>query len=287
MSIPTIRPVALSQVQLMLDWAAREGWNPGVDDARLFLEADPHGFFMAFDGQQPAAAISVVRHDERHGFLGLYICHPFYRGQGFGWSVWQAGMQYLDGKVIGLDGVVAQQDNYRKSGFELAYRNIRFAGSTAGFSRTSAVEDSGIECRDYDAGHWSALLAMDERITGYRREQLLASWVAPGDSRFSHVGVVDGALQAFGTIRECNEGFKVGPLMASSSWYARELLSQLVTSASATTIILDVPEPNQPAIELARSLGLTAVFETARMYKGKWPDYQLSELFGVASFELG
>ena len=271
----------------MLDWAAREGWNPGVDDARLFQQADPHGFFMAFHDQQPAAAISVVRHDDGHGFLGLYICHPDYRGRGYGWAVWQAGMQYLEGKVVGLDGVVEQQDNYRKSGFELAYRNIRFSGSTAVLSGTASGEDSGAVYRAYGEGDWSALLAMDERVTGYRREQLLGSWVTESDSRVSVVCVVDGTLQAFGTIRECAEGFKAGPLMASSPAHAREVLRQLVASASAPTIILDVPEPNQAAIDLASSLGLTAVFETARMYKGACPDYQLNELYGVASFELG
>src|SRR5215831_3305688 len=30
-----------------------------------------------------------------------------------------------------LDGVVAQQENYRKSGFELAYANVRFSGTVA------------------------------------------------------------------------------------------------------------------------------------------------------------
>ena len=34
-------------------------------------------------------------------------------------------------RVIGLDGVVAQQENYRKSGFELAYANIRYGGTVA------------------------------------------------------------------------------------------------------------------------------------------------------------
>ncbi|MGQ7844398.1 GNAT family N-acetyltransferase [Granulosicoccus sp. 3-233] len=288
MSTPTIRPATFAEIELMLDWASREGWNPGVDDARLFQQADPDGFFMAFDGEQPAAAISVVRHDEEHGFLGLYICHPDYRGQGFGWAVWQAGMRYLEGKVIGLDGVVEQQNNYRKSGFELAYRNIRFAGLTSGLSSVGTSEAVSGSCRAYGAEDWTALLAMDEKAAGYRREALLASWVAPSDSRHSLVCVADdGTLQAFATIRRCAEGYKAGPVLARSVDHAGELLRQLVSTTSASTLILDVPEPNKEGVELASRIGLTAVFETARMYKGKCPRYQLGELFGVASFELG
>ncbi len=270
----------------MLDWAATEGWNPGLDDASLFHRADPQGFFMALDEQRPAAAISVVRHDSQHGFLGLYICHPDYRGQGYGWAVWEAGMRHLDGMVVGLDGVVEQQENYRKSGFDLAYRNIRYAGSTTALSGM-AVSDAGSIVRAYDAADWSALLAMDARIHGYRREQLLASWVMPSVSRVSLVCMEGGRLRAFGTIRECREGFKIGPLLAVSSDHALTMLSRLVAKLDARTIMLDVPEPNQAGKELAESLGLTAVFETARMFKGGMPDYSLDELFGVASFELG
>src|SRR5262249_57815326 len=34
-------------------------------------------------------------------------------------------------RTIGLDGVVAQQENYRTSGFQLAYANIRYGGTVA------------------------------------------------------------------------------------------------------------------------------------------------------------
>ena len=33
--------------------------------------------------------------------------------------------------MIGLDGVVGQQENYRKSGFQLAYANVRYGGTVA------------------------------------------------------------------------------------------------------------------------------------------------------------
>jgi hypothetical protein len=39
-------------------------------------------------------------------------------------------MERLAGRTIGPDGVVAQQDSYRLSGFELAWNNVRYEGVT-------------------------------------------------------------------------------------------------------------------------------------------------------------
>jgi hypothetical protein len=42
-----------------------------------------------------------------------------------------AAVAHAGPRVIGLDGVVAQQQNYRKSGFELAYAHVRYGGIVA------------------------------------------------------------------------------------------------------------------------------------------------------------
>ena len=41
------------------------------------------------------------------------------------------------------------------------------------------------------------------------------------------------------------------------------------------------------AVALARDLGLTPVFETARMYTGANPDLDYAGLYGIGSLELG
>ena len=131
----------------MLGWAADEGWNPGRCDAIPFHAADPTGFLIAeAEDGEPAAAISVVRYGDSFGFLGLYIVRPEYRGRGLGMAVWKAGMEYLAGRTVGLDGVVAQQDNYRKSGFELAHRNVRFQGPAPGVEQHGAGLVSPVRC---------------------------------------------------------------------------------------------------------------------------------------------
>jgi GNAT superfamily N-acetyltransferase len=68
------------------------------------------------------------RYGTMYGFLGFYIVRPEWRRHGYGLQLWQAAMKQMAGRVVGLDGVLAQQENYRKSGFKLAYRNIRYSG---------------------------------------------------------------------------------------------------------------------------------------------------------------
>jgi hypothetical protein len=46
------------QLALAGDWAAAEGWNPGLHDAERFLAADPGGFLIGLLDGQPIASIS-------------------------------------------------------------------------------------------------------------------------------------------------------------------------------------------------------------------------------------
>jgi len=276
-----IKKMTLEDLQTLLGWAAEEGWNPGLDDAEAFLAADPEGFLMALKDKEPAAGISVIKQDNAHGFLGLYICKPMFRGQGVGWATWQAGMHYLDGMTIGLDGVVEQQDNYRKSGFELAYRNIRYAGVPSGLS-TIRTGHRSVRAEDLDP-----IAALDLQVHGVDRRQFLRAWLTDTEHRHSIVGVQGDQITGFGTIRACQQGYKIGPLIAQTASAAKVMLSCLIARCGAEELILDVPEPNEAALELAKSLGLKPVFETARMYRGTPPDYDLRRLFGVTTFELG
>ena len=123
------RPMSEADLELALDWAEAEGWNPGLHDARCFYAADPQGFFVGELGGVPVGCVSAVRYGPDFGFLGLYIVRAEYRGRGFGLELWRAALTHLGDRAIGLDGVVAQQENYRRSDFRLAFRNIRQRGA--------------------------------------------------------------------------------------------------------------------------------------------------------------
>src|SRR2546429_3717484 len=128
LSIRTMRP---DEISLAVNWAAAEGWNPGLADAACFASVDPEGFFIAELDGAPVATVSCVNYDARFSFLGFYIVREDLRGKGYGFRIWNAAIAHAGSRVIGLDGVTAQQDNYRKSGFALAYANVRYGGTVA------------------------------------------------------------------------------------------------------------------------------------------------------------
>jgi GNAT superfamily N-acetyltransferase len=275
-----IRVMKRHDLDLALDWAAAEGWNPGLNDADCFRAADPTGFLVGSLGDEPVASISVVRYSNAFGFLGFYIVRPDQRGRGFGYRLWQAGMDYLEDRTVGLDGVVAQQENYARSGFVLAHRNVRFGG----IPRTEAPGDEGL--RRVDPGIMGAVLLYDRSFFAAPRETFLRCWLKP-DARTTIALVMDGTIKGYGVIRICRNGHKIGPLFADGEREADLLFQALASQAKGAPVFLDLPEPNQAAIRLATRYSLSPVFETARMYRGRRPDLPLARIYGISTFELG
>jgi GNAT superfamily N-acetyltransferase len=275
-----IHVMAPGDLVTALDWAKAEGWNPGPDDAALFRAADPGGFLMAFADGQPAASISVVRYGSNHGFLGLYIAAPAFRGRGIGWQLWQRGMAHLEGRVVGLDGVVAQQANYARSGFTMAHRNIRFQGVPV---QASPAQGKG-EVTAISGLLLPAVMACDRTCFGAARDSFIAPWLAAHTARAL---VRDGRVAGYGVIRPGATGHKIGPLFADDEAAAETLFQALAGTVPGSSITLDCPEPNRAACALAGRHGLQPVFETARMYRGPDPVLPLDRIFGITTFELG
>lgn len=279
----TIRPMSVDDLRLALIWARAEGWNPGIDDAEAFRAADPGGFLIGRneDGE-PVVAISAVSYDAGYGFLGLYICRPEFRGRGHGMTLWRAAMERFGPRVVGLDGVVAQIDNYRSSGFVVDHRNRRFSAAL------HVPPPSDARVHPVDAALLPAVLAFDRRHVPTAREPFLRAWIGGAPSRSALALVEDGTITGYGVIRACGEGHKIGPLFAETADGADVLFRSLCTlRAGRGPVFLDVPDPNGAGTALAERYGMTPAFETLRMYRGPAPELPLDRIYGVTTFELG
>ncbi|MBP8290480.1 MAG: GNAT family N-acetyltransferase, partial [Chromatiaceae bacterium] len=85
-----IRNMTCPEVDELVNWATREGWNPGRHDAERFWATDPDAFIASdLDGDLiGGGAITAYQGD--FGFMGFFIVRPEFRGQGLGNSLWHA-----------------------------------------------------------------------------------------------------------------------------------------------------------------------------------------------------
>ncbi|MFK7857090.1 MAG: GNAT family N-acetyltransferase [Granulosicoccus sp.] len=285
----TTRIASLDELQLLLLWAGDEGWNPGLDDAPLFHSTDADGFLVSTINEHLVAGISLVKHTSDQAFLGLYICAPESRGKGIGMAIWDEALTLVDGHTIGLDGVADQQENYRKSGFIYHFGNRRYSGELAIpddhislILNNAAVSVSKATSDDSDA-----VIAYDASIGGFERINFFHAWLKLCRSRSTFVARKGGLIVGVIGVRRCQDGYKVGPWLADSQFIATKLLHAVSHVTKNETVMIDIPDINEAAIEIAEALALQPMFDTARMYKGVAPEIDERRLFGVATLELG
>ena len=276
-----IEPMTRSQLDFAVELAAKEGWNPGLHDADPFYKADPNGYLMGYLDGAPIGCISAVSYENEFGFMGFYILLPEFRGKGYGIQLWNAAIERLDGFNVGLDGVIEQQENYKKSGFKFAYSNIRYEWINAAksFDDKNIVETSSVP--------FEKINSYDRKIFPANRTPFLHNWIKIPES-FSFTYLNDDYIEGYGVIRKCRVGYKIGPLFAENSGIAENIFLKLCSSVDQKAqIYLDVPEVNDAGMKIASKYSMQKVFGTARMYNLNIPDLPVDKIFGVTTFELG
>jgi Acetyltransferase (GNAT) domain len=261
-----------------LDWAAREGWNPGLHDATPFWAADPNGFFVHAVGGVPVATLSAVRYRDEVGFVGLYIVEAKRRGLGYGLELWRHALAHLDGCVVGLDAVVDQVPTYRRSGFAGTWSNHRYVLEHPVDASHTTVDLSEVA--------FDRVLASDRAGLGAERPEFVQAWITVPGARGRAIVDADGDLTAWGLRRPCRAGHKIGPLLADDGDTAEAVLRDLLADTDGP-FYLDAPDANPAVAAFVRGLDMPVVFDTVRMYRGGAAPVAVEQVFGVASLELG
>lgn len=281
MSQYSIRRMHESELQTAIEWAKQEGWNPGLNDAHCFYQADPQGFFMGFLDDVPIAVGSAVAYDENFAFCGLYIVKKEFRKHGYGLQLTEERLKYAGNRITGIDGVIENIHLYEKLGYVASHKNMRYEKVGPSFFTPSnsiinlqTIPFSQLE--DFDLHYFPA-----------PRSNFLKCWIHPTN------GFALGYLQAqelsgYGVIRPCYNGYKIGPLFAKSYTIARDLFEALCTKAEGGPIYLDIPDYNKEALLLVQNYQMIPRFEVMRMYRNGIPRVnQENGIYGITTFELG
>lgn len=273
-----IRNMTRDEMDLAVEWAAAEGWNPGLNDAECFYHADQHGFFVATRENDVLCTCSAVRYDNGLAFGGFFIVRPDQRARGVGGQMLAFVLDHVRNYNFGIDGVPEMVGAYERHGFHFAYWNHRFEGIGGGELPNVVAPLSEID--------FGALVEYDRSIFQASRADFLETFISQEGS--TALGIEkNGSIVGYGVIRKCQIGHKIGPIFAEDPDLADLIFEGLAASVPGERIFLDVPLPNEYAVRLAEDHHLTSVFRTARMYTKGTPKMPLDRVFGVTSFELG
>lgn len=280
----TIKKLEFHELETLISWAAKEGWNPGKHDAKLFWDADPDGFYGCFYQNNLIAGGSVVAYNNEFGFMGLFIVHPDFRNDGIGRKLWHARRDLLLSRLqpnstIGMDGVLTMQPFYQKGGFNIAFKDERYEFKGQAFASSNHISPISID-------DFNQIAEYDTKIFGCKRTQFLTGWLFMTD-HFSFCYKIDNAVEGYAVIRKAETGFKIGPLFANNAEIAEALFKSCISTAENNPVYLDIPTTNEDAVNLVHKYGGNYVFECARMYHGKTPNTPIHAIFGITTFELG
>ena len=262
------------------DFAAREGWNVGIHDGLGFFALDPDAFLAGKIGDATVACLFGARYGEEFGALGRYIVAPEYRGRGYGTLLWNVAMEHLGSRPLCLNAALAMEEKYKRYGFATENHGARYATT----ARHSPASKTVIPAQSVTL---SELAAFDRRHFPARRDAFLKAWLAMPDA---HAFAIRGKrnLEAFGHIRRFATGWKVGPLFATNIDAARAVFDALQNAIpEGEPVFVDMALDNPNAAHFVAGYGMTKVFENARMYRGKTPDFDRSGIYSYASQEFG
>ncbi|EHK20475.1 uncharacterized protein TRIVIDRAFT_49190 [Trichoderma virens Gv29-8] len=223
------------------------GWN------RDELDAKTH-FMVAQNGQdwlvlipkgkkEPSGMVIGFKYLNQTGWVGFFIINKEYQGRGWGGILFNTMLDSYKRNgihIVGLDAVKEQVKTYERRGFVEAAR-----------IKLMTREIDGINLADLDHKHTGL-----QRQALWTEEALLSR---PDAFGFAIISNISKELQGFILVRRCENGHRVGPLIADCIDHASLLLQLAMAhprvSSSTGSLIAEIFGANENGISVFSELG--------------------------------
>ncbi len=243
-----------------------EGWGNTEADLKRLLGLDPHGSFIALDGNNPLGIITTIGYDT-FAFMGNLIIAREHRGHGLGTTLLEKALGYLRQrgfKTIELDGDWPAISLYRKLGFKDKYLSLRFfrpGDITPRFQ--SFLPDT----------HVAEILEFDRQLAGFNRLTYLKELLT--DHADFTVACIEKGFHGFSVAKpRSGDFFLLGPTLADSPGSFEAIIREAVELHGDKILKLGLSEHNRAAIDILHKYGFNYNPPSLRMYWGARLDYE-------------
>ena len=274
------------------------GWNQLPADWRRLMGLSPGGMFVAIEDGRLAGTASVVSYGRMVGWIGMILVHPDFRGRGIGSTLMRTCIDTLRSRgvaTIKLDATDQGRPVYLKLGFidERPIWRMQRSTGTQGDAGVLPAHVAGpaksqpgeAPTRPVETDDWPAISNIDAVAFGADRTALLRHLAGAGTGL---VFTQAGQIQAYGFYRRGFRASHIGPIVASAPAGAESIVGRLLDPAGPGSVFWDLFPENNPARELAESLGFSPIRKLTRMYLDEGGhDGDISQVFAAAGFEIG
>ncbi|WP_082871555.1 GNAT family N-acetyltransferase [Nocardia terpenica] len=215
-----------------------------IDRVRHFLEVDPHGCWVAAEGEQ-IVGLAISQNRDRLWYLATYGVLSDRQGQGIGKRLLDAVLTHADGRQGMFASTVhpAATRRYRLAGFSL-HPLMRMTGTV---DRSTLPPVTGLA--DGSAADFDWMDRLDQRLRGAGHgpdHQLLLN---------NYRLVVSRANDKPGYVYIDNQG-RPNLLAAADPRTAENLLWEALASAQADTLVNRITTTNEWAVDVGLAAGL-------------------------------
>ena len=282
---------------IVVKWMAEEKWRPGLKDAECFLACDPSGTLVGELNGKPICCVTVTKHGDNFGHIGMYIVKKEYRGEGYGLAIFNAALERVKPtRTLAGYSLLHEEKMYQKRGYQshfyVAHFDFDLPDALSCLSEVSEKSAVNIEC--LNQVDQESLFAYDSHVFGFPRHAFLSKWLrVPG----SHARVAtdgEGSVVGYVVARPTFvkvDGFKIGPLFADSVTIAEKLLKsvfeELQEEESVPVVCIDsfTEEGKLLASRLEGKRGFDYVYMTSTGILPK--ACQFNKWFGLTASEIG
>ena len=205
-------------------------------------------------------------------WINFVLVDQAHRGKGIGSALMKHVIQYLDERGVAsirLDATPLGQPVYTKLGFVGEFTLERYEGVLPQSESDHYLprREGGARVVPLAPDDLPAVIAMDEAVTGTRRERLLRRLFeeAPGNALKYAPG---GEFKGYCLWRPGSNAWHIGPLQGSVG-AGLHLLSHVARRLTGQRVYIDVPKAHEVACIIAESLGLTLQRPFLRMCRGE------------------
>lgn len=277
----TVRPFTSADLAFGMRLKDAAGWNQVEADWRRLLAIDPLGAFLAEGDGGPVGTVFCVRFGTV-AWVAMMLVDEARRGQGIGRRLMEEALTFADASgvlSVRLDATPMGQPLYQSLGFVSEAIILRHEGAPV-----LQAPQYGEEIRP--SRSLDDLFRLDREATGTMRSRLLERCAVEDRAAF-RVAFHKGEARAFVWSRPGTRGRHVGPCVAADDEHGRALLTSELGRRAGTTIILDVPEAHDAALDVARSAGLPVTRRLTRMTRGPTVPERLDMIWASSGPELG